>query len=870
MADLNIKNPSVTEDALAIHLDASGNIDRISGHGLAGAGGGGGSMNYYGDDVYIKNTGDAGNIFTLTESVKAKLEQIQPSYTQGTDIIIDEYNAIKVNTNGSANSTGMAFVEGIDTIASGVASHAEGNGNAVYSDFSHIEGYNNTDYKIDGLVGANHTEGAYNQTSGVYSHNEGHANAITGYGVHVEGGYNKFNINNVSADTTHTDKTNRWNVWGISIEGMANATTAEPTSGSIDGDDYGYIHGGILKVIGNGTRTLTNPSDQSTEVINRSDALIIYRDGSISAAGNISANGIELGAGGGTSYQGRNGVNVNGGYIELTTTAYKSVSSVPSISNDVETLKTASGDWDKVSDKLDTTAFSEVSSTFLTAHQSLDEYATIVYANNASANALSEAETWVGNQNYLKEVPNTYALKTDIPTTVAQLTDSGNYYKTNETSGATQLSTEFAKYLTTSQYQTDSATFVTSSNASISAAGEQYALTTTGWAKVQAGQSLDAGSGISIDSDKINVKLGDNLKFTDSNNTTITTIDDISANSFNAINTDTENIYSKIDSRGFHHYDKNTVATTDVSLTNGGLEDTLTNSTRNISANYTLNHLFFKSSAANAYSQIEMEVFTNNVHKSQIILTDFDGTNTTTGLIDVTKIAAWDAAAGGGLTGVTTDNTLTGNGNTSTALGVAWSALSSYTIDYSNSAFNLTNGTSVSSFDQISAAIDSRYSKTACDNRYLRKSLDDTLTGDGTTGNKLGVAWSALSGNKIDSAKSADSAVYLTNGTNYSGFDDITGAINNKLNTNAIKTSAIGNTTYITAINTGSNDIPIKDTNFWDVNTTASTTAGNDNWQHYVTTSNTFNYYKMIVHPSGTTADNSWNNDNIIHIILEE
>ena len=96
-----------------------------------------------------------------------------------------------------------------------------------------------------------------------------------------------------------------------------------------------------------------------------------------------------------------------------------------------------------ISNKLDTTAFSTVSSNFLTAHQNLDEYATKEYANNASANALSQAETWVENQHYLSAIPDTYALKTDIPTTVAQLTDSGNYYNKNETSSKNELDTAF-------------------------------------------------------------------------------------------------------------------------------------------------------------------------------------------------------------------------------------------------------------------------------------------------------------------------------------------------------------------------------------------------------------------------------------------
>lgn len=358
--------------------------------------------------------------------------EVSGNYKAGTDILIlDEYSTIQINTNGTANSAGMAFVEGSDNIASGVASHAEGKETSALSDYSHTEGYKNIDFVIPGQIGSNHTEGAYNNVSGVYTHIEGHANGATGYGLHVQGGYNQFVIHNMSANKSDPD--GRWNIWGISIEGMANATTAEPYSGTIGQPDFGYIHGGILKVIGNGTRTKTDESDPSTEVINRSDALIIYRDGCISAAGNISANGIELGAGGGgITYQGRNGVNVDGGYVELTQTAYESVTSIPNISNDVETLKIASGDWNKVSDKLDTTAFSDVSGNFLTAHQSLYEY----------------------------------ALKTDIPTTVAQLTDSGNYYTKNQTSGATELSTEFAKYVTSSDITTQDT---------------NYVMTTTGW-----------------------------------------------------------------------------------------------------------------------------------------------------------------------------------------------------------------------------------------------------------------------------------------------------------------------------------------------------------------------------------------------------
>ena len=215
----------------------------------------------------------------------------QGTITAGTDLVLDS-GVMKVNTNGVANEAGMAFVEGNGTVASGAASHAEGKETSAYGDYSHIEGYRNTEQKINGLAQANHVEGSYNSLKGVYSHLEGNANGLSGYGVHMQGAYNIFAIKNTSADKS--DPEGRWNIWGQSIEGMANKTTSEPISG-YDGSTPLYTHGGILKVIGNGTRTKTDESDPESEVITRSDALILYRDGSMWVQGPISANGVELG-----------------------------------------------------------------------------------------------------------------------------------------------------------------------------------------------------------------------------------------------------------------------------------------------------------------------------------------------------------------------------------------------------------------------------------------------------------------------------------------------------------------------------------------------------------------------------------------------
>lgn len=78
----------------------------------------------------------------------------------------------------------------------------------------------------------------------------------------------------------------------------------------------------------------------------------------------------------------------------------------------------------------------------------------------------------------------------------------------------------------------------------------------------------------------------------------------------------------------------------------------------------------------------------------------------------------------------------------------------------------------------------------------------------------------------------------------------------------AVKTGTYDNITAVSAIG----DVPIKDTNLWAIN---GIYESNNNYQHYIENTNTFNYYTVMIHPANTTSAASWTNDNIIHIILE-
>lgn len=469
-------NKLVTNYPVELNEEEIENLSATLAPVIAACGGGGTSGKIYTGTGFV-NVNNTTNQIGLTEDANDKLNKEYVEYNEYSTAIDNRYTKTQTNALLDEKQDTLEFEYDENNKVSAINGSAlagQGGGDVNYSAGTDLKIENNI-ISVDTNGNPNNTasntrnfvEGSWTVASGYNSHAEGMATTAYGYAVHAQGMWTKFSSSKWSDNDHPTPIDIYWAAGaGATVEGYCNATTSCPMSGTEGKSDYGPIHGGILKVIGNGNVVHDQSVDPDAHIhrLQPSDALIIFKDGCISAAGNISANGIELGEGG-TSYQGRSGVNVVGDYIELTQTAYNAVTSIAGLSTDVGTLKVASADWNKVSAKLDTTAFSTVSGNFLT-DEDLDEYATKSDLETTSGELLTTAQYQTDSATFLTAIPDTYALKTDIPATVAQLEDSGNYYQKTETSSKDELSNEFAKYVTSSNVTTQD---------------KDYVMTTTGW-----------------------------------------------------------------------------------------------------------------------------------------------------------------------------------------------------------------------------------------------------------------------------------------------------------------------------------------------------------------------------------------------------
>ena len=640
MADKIRHNNSITNGDFGF---SGGFVTAISGYPIAGAGGGGGGGVYCGDNEYIQYKYGTSNTFTVTYKVK----DVVDNFTENVSVLIDEqtYNKSSIDTMLSAKQDELVFAGYDDKIKTingsgfGYVSDDKYQNDKInynktinylsasvsskqdqlifeYDEYSKISAINGsalagqggttyqagTDLKIDNNVISvdtngnphndtntrNFVEGSWTVASGYNCHAEGAGTSALGYSVHAQGMWTCFSSSKWG-DNQHTETDIYWaDGAGATVEGYCNATTSCPMSGNEGESNYGPIHGGIIKVIGNGyiEHDQQPDPDAHTHTHHPSDALIIFRDGTISAFGDI--------------YKNDKKFITEDNISSYNVTAQAGVE--VSTAHDTTTNTTTFG--------ISVTSTPVVTDTRLSGYNGI------------------EAEL-DGNVSGLWNVGLTNGMLQTINGKQAQLTQTqldniDNIPNKLDSTAASQTYQPKGNYVSSTDI---------SDMATQTWVGQQGYLTQA------------------TEKDWTN------------------TIQEASSKAYNDATANANSLYQ---TKG--DYVKNT----DIGL-----------------------------DANNKVTAISGKELIITAHQS---LTNYYTKDETSGAEQLAE--AFANLPGGGITEVTHDTTLTGKGNSTQDLGVAWSALSSNTIDYSNSAFNLTNGTSVSSFDQISAAIDSKLNKT--------------------------------------------------------------------------------------------------------------------------------------------------------------
>lgn len=186
--------------------------------------------------------------------------------------------------NRKANSTigDYSFAEGKNAIASGIASHAEGETSEATGDYSHVEGYFNT---ASG-EGA-HAEGELSSATSLASHVEGYTTIASGDGSHAEGAFTK-----AKGDYAHVE--------GQFSTAVGRSQHVQGEFNILDTSNNQSSRGTYAHIVGNGT------SDSV-----RSNAHTLDWDGNAWYAGTVSSSGLTFA--GGKVYS----TNDNRGVLEL-------------------------------------------------------------------------------------------------------------------------------------------------------------------------------------------------------------------------------------------------------------------------------------------------------------------------------------------------------------------------------------------------------------------------------------------------------------------------------------------------------------------------------------------------------------------------
>lgn len=225
------------------------------------------------------------------------------SHAEGCDTIAIE-RASHAEGNNTSASAGGSHTEGAATITTEQYAHAEGYGTSANGGASHTEGgftytYNSAPYAhaegnyTSAMNFASHSEGKSTIAGGAYSHAEGSATSAVGFASHAEGLMTSAIGNYSHAEGKETSAVAAYS----HAEGcQTKATVAHST---VVGEANAHANNALF-IVGNGSPYIPAEEgdgiEEEGQEYSPSNAFVVFKNGGISAQGNISANGVELGS----------------------------------------------------------------------------------------------------------------------------------------------------------------------------------------------------------------------------------------------------------------------------------------------------------------------------------------------------------------------------------------------------------------------------------------------------------------------------------------------------------------------------------------------------------------------------------------------
>lgn len=132
---------------------------------------------------------------------------------------------------GASASGNAAHAEGYMTEAIGIASHAEGSTTKASGNMSHVEGY-----ATDALWETSHAEGSNTKAEGISSHAEGHSTLAQGISSHAEGSGTTASNSHAHAEGTGTTASGESaHAEGVGTVALAEAAHAEGAQAVAEG-----------------------------------------------------------------------------------------------------------------------------------------------------------------------------------------------------------------------------------------------------------------------------------------------------------------------------------------------------------------------------------------------------------------------------------------------------------------------------------------------------------------------------------------------------------------------------------------------------------------------------------------------------------